>query len=203
MSLDGTDDPAAGEITAGRFYYPETTRGALETRAGLRGLAVEGGGGAGGLDLGLRLQAPSRLAPYVGVSGFVGAAPGDYLDALQDDGDPLFPDEEPHKDTLAAAVSPEAGVHFWLSPAWRLSAGVRHTFADFEGPGHAEYTTVGLALAWLDVPGLRSRKPRPTIQCDDTISTIGPEDIPIDSSSPYGQLLTTPIGEPAGGGAGP
>lgn len=201
-SLDGADSPVAGEVTVGRFFYPEATKGALETRAGLRGLAVEGGGVAGGVDLGVRLQAPSRLAPYVGVSGFVGAAPADYLDALQDN-DSLFPDEEPHDTTLAAAISPEAGVHFWLSPAWRLSAGFRHTFADFDGPGHADYTTVGLSLAWLDVPGLRSGRPQPSPHVHDAITPAVAEAIPIDPASPYGQLLTTPIGEPAGSAAGP
>lgn len=193
--IAGGEDPAAGEMAVGRFRYPKGLAGTVETRGGLRGLIVESGGWAAGAELGIRLQAPSRIAPFVGVGGFLGAAPQDYLNEFA---------EEPYGTTLAAAVSPEVGVHLWLTPAWRLSASATQTFIDFEGPASGEYTTVGLTLACLEVPGLRRRtqENQPLSVCTTTIppavmlaspTPLLPEALDSTSeASPYAQLLDEP-----------
>jgi hypothetical protein len=81
-----------------------------------------------GLDVGLRLQTPSRLAPFVGAGAFVGyadevvPAEDDWVDN-DDDG---FTDERGEDRTrfsgALAAIYPEAGAHFWWRPNWRISS---------------------------------------------------------------------------------
>ncbi|WP_146445248.1 hypothetical protein [Botrimarina colliarenosi] len=191
-----SDDPAASDFAVGKLVYPPHLDGAVEASFGLRGSAVEGGGGAGGLELGGRLQTPTRLAPFVGVSVFGGAAPSDYLDALSDDG---FNSDEEHT-KAAFAVAPEVGVHYWLSPQWRLTASAAQNFAYFEGSNSNEYTSVGLTLAWLDIPGYRSRsaRPLPASSCttEIPIAEFGPQQ-PLphpmtasnDTANPYSGLV--------------
>ncbi len=191
----GGDNPFAGDLSLGKFLYPEPSAGTLEVRGGVRGLAVESGGWAAGGELGARLQAPTRLAPFVGVSGFLGAAPEDYLNATNETS---FPDDEETTTTFAGGLSPEIGVHFWLTPAWRLTASATQTYIDFEGPTSGDYTTVGLTLAYLDVPGLRSPRKKPSPTC--TTVTAAPSPLPVLPAStdeptpgnPYAQILATP-----------
>lgn len=80
-----------------------------------------------GLDLGLRLQSPTRLAPFAGVGTFVGYAdevvPAD--DDWVDNDDDGFVDERGEDKErfsgLLASVYPEVGGHFWWTPNLRLT----------------------------------------------------------------------------------
>lgn len=148
-AIAASDSPAAGEIAVGAYGYPEDYEGVVETRVGLRGIALadDDGGIAGGLELGGRLQSPTRLAPFHGASFFLGGSSLDW--AFQESGEGTDYD-------LAAAFSPEAGLHYWLTPEWRLTASIAHTFIDFDGPGHGDYTLYGVSLAYLNIPGFRS-----------------------------------------------
>ena len=81
-----------------------------------------------GADLGIRLQTPSRLAPFAGVGLFAGyaeevvPAADDGIDN-DDDGfvDERGEDRERFSDFLAS-VYPEFGVHFWWMPGVRLTS---------------------------------------------------------------------------------
>lgn len=159
-SVAASDSPAA-EVSVGGFMYPLAGQGAIETRLGLRGVAYDGDGDddsgfAGGAEAGIRLQSPSRVAPFVGLSGFLGKAPFQDPDP---GAPPSFDDED--DDALAAAFSPEVGCHFWLTPHWRLSGHVTHSFAYIEGSNGADYTSGGVTIAYLNIPGYRARPKRP------------------------------------------
>ncbi|OYP35081.1 hypothetical protein CGZ80_13530 [Rhodopirellula sp. MGV] len=88
-----------------------------------------------GADAGLRLQTPSRLAPFVGAGVFAGAA-RETIDA-SDDGidndDDGFIDENREKDKrfsgAFAAIYPEFGTHFWWTPRIRLTSYGRYMIA--------------------------------------------------------------------------
>ncbi|TWU55325.1 hypothetical protein [Rubripirellula reticaptiva] len=80
-----------------------------------------------GGETGLRLQTPTRLAPFVGAGLFLGVssthenAEHDNIDnddngSVDEDGETEF-----RFDGALAAVYPECGVHFWWSPRIRLS----------------------------------------------------------------------------------
>ncbi|MGB7326908.1 MAG: hypothetical protein WBD31_18675 [Rubripirellula sp.] len=80
-----------------------------------------------GGETGLRLQTPTRLAPFVGAGLFLGAsstrknAENDDVDndddgSVDEDGETEFA-----FDGALAAVYPECGIHFWWSPRLRLS----------------------------------------------------------------------------------
>lgn len=80
-----------------------------------------------GADLGLRIQSPTRLAPFAGVGMFAGyakevvRADDDWIDN-DDDGftDEDGEDRERFSDFLVS-VYPETGVHFWWTPSLRLT----------------------------------------------------------------------------------
>ena len=80
-----------------------------------------------GLDLGTRLQVPSRLAPFVGVGMFAGYAEKSVVrdrDGEDNDEDGII-DERGEEDErisgVIAALYPETGVHFWWTPRLRLT----------------------------------------------------------------------------------
>ncbi len=97
-----------------------TTRGSLMAAAGDDDWFT-------GLDLGLRLQSPTRLAPFVGIGTFAGyaeevvSAEDDWIDN-DDDGfvDERGEDKERFSGFLAS-VYPEVGGHFWWTPNLRLT----------------------------------------------------------------------------------
>jgi len=75
-----------------------------------------------GLDLGARVQVPSRLAPFVGTGGTVGFSAFDLIDTFQEDDG--FENNAFEDDTdwdAFAAVYPEVGVHFWTNGRYRFT----------------------------------------------------------------------------------
>ena len=105
----------AGDLTL--FGYPESW---IEVRAGLQGVVSgDANDTFGGGHLGWRFQTPSRLAPFAGFGGFVGAA-----------------DEERdeicgcvrEKGGAFASIYPEVGAHFWLTGRSRLSFSSQYWF---------------------------------------------------------------------------
>ncbi len=80
-----------------------------------------------GADAGLRLQSPSRFAPFVGAGLFAGyakevvPATDDWID---NDEDGFIDEHGEDKERLSgaiAAVYPELGAHFWWNPSVRLT----------------------------------------------------------------------------------
>ena len=112
-----------------------TLRGSLAAYMGEENGDTEG---YGGLDVGLRFQTPSRIAPFVGVGMFNGfskskeSANRDFIDN-DDDG---FIDEHNETKTTAdgwmTAIYPEVGLHAWTNGNLRLTGFGRY-FVSTEG----------------------------------------------------------------------
>lgn len=195
--------PEAVDASVGRFVYLPNLGGAVETRVGLRGSAVDSGGLAAGVEFGGRVQTPTRLAPFVGVGGFAGMAPWDYLD----NSEPFGEDDE----TGAVSIAPEVGVHYWLTPRWRLTASASQNYSCFFDSNETrsgEFTSVGLTLAWLDNSGYRSKRrtpPPPAVEsCSTEIASAEaseqlqrPPSVDRDAeTNPYAALLEAPPANP-------
>ena len=80
-----------------------------------------------GADLGMRLQSPTRLAPFVG-GGFFGGYAREVVPAADDgidNDDDGFTDERGEDKErfsgMLAAIYPEVGGHFWWTPNVRLT----------------------------------------------------------------------------------
>jgi hypothetical protein len=127
----GATEPATGGGEVGIFTYPYSW---LETHAGALVLAGTGDQNLfAGATLGMRAQTPSRLAPYFGGGAFAGATASEVINALEEGDDDDFPLPEPEnpqnpsknddRTDFIAGVFPEAGLHLWLTPSVRLSAG--------------------------------------------------------------------------------
>jgi len=100
-----------------------------------------------GFDTGLRLQTPTRIAPFVGMGMFLGASRRIELadsDGLNNDDDFFTdePGEEAEVDDWLGAVYPEVGVHFWLNGRWRLTAYGRY-FVTTAGRAHDDWLVGG------------------------------------------------------------
>ncbi len=145
-------DPAALDVSAGSFIYGHNSAGMIEGRMGLKGLAsIEDSGGlAGGIELGVRAQTPTRLAPFVGTSIFAGYSTDNDPD---DDNDLLRSFDDEDRESFAIGIAPEAGAHFWITPEWRLTGSVSHQFVHFdEAESTSDFTTYGLSLSYLWIP---------------------------------------------------
>lgn len=149
----GADEPTAGGIEFGTLHFPGPT---TESRIGLKGLL---GTGADdwflGADLGLRVQSPSRIAPFAGLGTFAGGNARPVLaidDHVDNDGDGSV-DERGEYRTAAdfmASVYPELGVHFWLNGGTRLTASAQyHLTTDGRD---SDFWFIGLSLSFLDDP---------------------------------------------------
>lgn len=106
-----------------------------------------------GGETGIRLQTPTRLAPFVGVGLFAGASstrsPAEHDNVDNDDDGAIDEDGETEFDFdgALAAVYPEAGLHFWWSPRVRLSGFGRYLVTT-EGR-RADSTYFGMTIAIL------------------------------------------------------
>jgi hypothetical protein len=120
---------AGGEL-GGEYYVTNW----FTPRAALAGFG-NGEDGFIGLDLGARLQTPSRIAPFVGVGTFLGYSDEEVSadDDWQDNDVDGWVDEwgETEKDItgLLGAVYPEVGVHLWLDEKWRITTHGRYTIS--------------------------------------------------------------------------
>nr|WP_236649284.1 hypothetical protein [Rhodopirellula sp. SM50] len=129
----------------------------MTARASLMGMG-NGDDWFTGLDAGLRLQTPSRLAPFVGAGVYAGyakevvSADDDWIDN-DDDGfiDEHGEDDERISGSLAA-IYPEVGVHFWWTPRIRLTSYGRYMVTT-EGRD-ADDWQAGFGLALFTNPNL-------------------------------------------------
>ncbi|WP_253159261.1 hypothetical protein [Stieleria tagensis] len=109
-----------------------------------------------GADAGLRLQSPTRLAPFVGLGVFAGAADETVAadDDWEDNDDDGFIDEygeeEERFSGALAAVYPELGAHFWWTPTVRLTSYGRYMVTT-EGSDANDWQ-FGVGLAWFTNP---------------------------------------------------
>jgi len=130
-----------GEIGGFKYTTPCTT-----FRGGLMGLlSTNANGMFGALDLGARVQTPTRLAPFAGVGTFVG------LSDIWDEHDDSYHLPHHHHDDSAvrgiAGVYPELGLHYWLSGRSRLSLSGSYLVTT-EGRGD-DFWYCGVTMAFL------------------------------------------------------
>lgn len=124
-----SDEPFALGAEVGAFSYFGSM---MEGRAGLKGLVGTAAENwfVGG-DFGLRLQTPTRVAPFVGVGTFLGGnlrqepATHDHIDNDDDQSVDERGETKSRYDFLASAY-PELGMHFWLNGRTRLTAGAQY-----------------------------------------------------------------------------
>lgn len=137
--MGGAELGAEGYVTSWM-----TTRGSLSCYLGEDE-------GFGGLDLGIRLQSPTRIAPFVGLGTFHGASRGVELahwDGLDNDGDGLideYGEEDSYIDGWLSVIYPELGAHLWVDGNWRLTGYGRY-FITSEGRRHDDWL-FGLQLS--------------------------------------------------------
>jgi hypothetical protein len=147
------NDPNSGGIEIGVFDYSSPE---VESRISLAALA-----GTGrenwflGANMGMRLQSPSRLAPFVGVGGFAGVnweevnANNDGRDNDDDGSIDEFNEKKTEYDALLA-VYPEVGIHYWLGTNARLTASASYwvTTAGRDD----DFWFIGVGLSFLNGP---------------------------------------------------
>lgn len=145
------EDPLSAGAEIGWFEYVNAS---VEQRAALKGLV---GTGAedwfAGLDLGLRTQLPSRLAPFAGVGTYLGANSRSELatgDGRDNDGDGSIDEfgERDNEYSFLGSVYPELGIHFWLNGSTRLTASAQYHLTT-EGRD-ADFWFIGFTLARLN-----------------------------------------------------
>ncbi len=100
--------------------------------------------GFAGLDLGVRVQAPTRIAPFVGIGTFQGGSRGVELahwDGVDNDDDGLI-DEHGEKKSIVdgwlSTIYPEVGTHVWVNGSWRLTTYGRYLVTS-EGRNHDDW----------------------------------------------------------------
>ena len=143
-------DPVTAGADIGAFYYFNS---AVEGRVGLKGLLGTGAEDwfLGG-DAGLRFQAPSRFAPFVGVGTFLGANRKEELainDHIDNDGDGSVDERGEHDGVYShfSSVYPEVGAHLWLTSNTRLTTSAQYHVTT-EGRD-ADFWFFGVSLAFL------------------------------------------------------
>ena len=167
--------PATAGGTLGGFYHMASW---LELDYALTGMA---GTGAQdwfiGPEVGLRVQPPTRIAPFAGVGGFLGINrfyENADLDGVDNDDDG-FADEfgEQGKNYKAfTAVYPEFGVHAWLTGKTRLTASARYYITE-EGRDD-DFWFVGFSISRLFGPG---RKEEQHVWTDDEMPYAEPAEV--------------------------
>lgn len=164
LGAAGSDHPLTAGTEIGVFHYLDPS---LETRAGLKGLIGTGAKDwfLGG-DFGLRLQSPSRLAPFVGVGTFVGGNRRSELaihDHVDNDRDGAVDERGEYKGVYSymASVYPELGIHFWLNGQTRLTTGAQYHLTT-EGRDD-DFWFFGVSLSLLGDPPPRPQ-PSPAPQ---------------------------------------
>jgi hypothetical protein len=105
----------------------------------------------GGVELGIRVQSPSRVAPFVGIGGVAAPPWGEIalwtINALLNDDDCTLCEQKHDAEDVDgfAAFFPEIGAHVWINHKIRLSAFARYYFAD-EGD---EFSFAGVSLSFF------------------------------------------------------
>ncbi|QDT07123.1 hypothetical protein K227x_55480 [Rubripirellula lacrimiformis] len=146
-AIGDTPDPL-GSIEIGVTGYQTSY---LTSRLGFIAAANDKDFYVGG-ETGLRIQTPTRLAPFVGGGLFLGAsstrspAEDDNVDndddgAVDEDGETEF-----DFDGALAAIYPEAGVHFWWSPRVRISGFGRYLITTEGRSADSWYYGVSMAI---------------------------------------------------------
>ena len=147
----GSADPVGGGAELGVFYYPYAH---IETRGGLAGFVFEDNTGLPsilGLSGSVRLQTPSRLAPFVGLGGSIGWAGKEVADhdGIDNDDDTFIDESGEQANDYDIVAFPEAGVHYWVTPQFRLTASASYPLGADYAP--KDFLMYGVSLSYLRV----------------------------------------------------
>lgn len=144
VTLAAADQPATLGGSIGVFAFPKSW---LEVQGGLTGLVGSGAEDAlGGLTVGLRLQPPTRVAPFAGVGAVVTWSERDAShDGFDNDGDFLIDEFDEEESNVLTAIYPEVGVHYWLNHRLRLTGSASY-FVTSEGRDY-DFWYYGLSLS--------------------------------------------------------
>lgn len=145
-----SNNPDAGMVELGIFGYLAAW---FEAHGGVSLLLGEDDIlGFPGIDVGVRAQAPSRLAPFVGAGVYT-----DISDAIFG-GDDCDCDSSPRYRDNFAAVYPEVGVHYWLDGSTRMTLSAGYYFNS--NGRDQDFWMFGLTFAGFS----RDRSPPPTVR---------------------------------------
>lgn len=149
VAAAGRNDPLAAGAEFGWFDYPMPW---VEYRGGLAGLLHATGKHplSGGLVGSVRVQPPSRLAPFVGVGAYGGWA-GERSatsDGLDNDHDGSVDEVDEDDTDMALAVFPELGAHFWINHRTRLTTSVSYQVTN-QGRDN-DYLFYSIGFSWFD-----------------------------------------------------
>jgi hypothetical protein len=153
----GQSDPGAGGAELGLFTYA-TEAPWLEGHLGGSLLVSSAADDIfAGANTGVRVQTPSRVAPFVGLGGYLGVSPLVGLENAESDGidnDDNGMVDEPHETRLTtdwfAAIYPEIGLHIWATPRMRWTGSAAY-YVSTEGRDH-DFWYLGAYVSWI---GLR------------------------------------------------
>ncbi len=146
-------DPIAlgGELGISHYAVPWSS-----TEISLKGILLEGDyGGLLGLKIGQRIQAPTRLSPFVGIGIFAAASSTEEPatnDGIDNNGN-LFVDEpgerkEVNKGLLT--IYPEAGIQYWIDSSSRFTLSTQY---HFNANGRDEdFLYTGISLTFFTDP---------------------------------------------------
>lgn len=144
----GRDEPFGAGVEAGLFAYPTSW---IDTRIGGALLGHDGpdpvsGGGVAGI----RVQPPTRLAPFVGLGGYAGwTGFRDATDDHIDNDDNGFTDELGEQELdFAVSVFPEVGFHYGINGRLRLTGSADYRFASDGRDSDAIF--YGLSISLLE-----------------------------------------------------
>ncbi len=136
-STDSRHWPAAIGST-GVFHMPDPW---TTVRYGVMGMD-NNGLGAGGVEAGIRMHAPTRITPYVGLSTDLGISNVHTESYTRSNG---RPGQRITKASGIAAIVPEAGVSCWLDSSTRLNAGASY----FVAVDQPDFLVFGLSVEFL------------------------------------------------------
>lgn len=145
-----SDEPFTAGAELGAFHYLTHS---VESRVGLKGLVGTGDNDFfAGIDAGLRVQAPSRFAPFAGVGMYLGGNGKSELadDDLRDnDNDGSIDELGEEKDvgSFFASVYPEVGAHFWLNGRTRLTTSAQYHLTT--SGRDDDFLFLGISLGYL------------------------------------------------------
>lgn len=198
VSFAGRDEPVSGGLEVGMFHYSSPW---FEQQVGLQALLHEGGHQlTGGLNGKLRLQVPSRLAPFVGIGGFIGwsgmeSAENDLID---NDGDGSIDELGEYDHELTLAIFPEAGVHFWLNHRTRLTASANYYMTSSERDDGFVLYSVGLSFFGREYernPVLATAVESGKVSGLEELMQVPPAPVREATPSPYENLVIEPAGD--------
>ena len=132
---------------AGGLLFPTAWS---EGRVGIKGM-LNSGDPTAGLNAGLSVQTPTRLAPFLGVGSYLGFGNiAVNADGRDNDNDGRIDEHDEEENKTVFSIYPEAGLHLWMTSRVRCSLVGQYHFTP-EG-GVDDFAYGGLQLTFVATP---------------------------------------------------